>query len=86
MKYPWPVLIWTVNIGLIGFLAVRIIPFDNDKSPFVFIFGYLCVVALNLAVWGISSLIKTTLAAHMGRSVTVLAILFVPLLVYLINF
>lgn len=86
MKYVSMIIIWAVNLSLIILLTARIIAIDNDKGPIVFIFGYLGIVVLNLIAWGIVSLIKTKLAAQMGRSVAILAILFVPLLIYLINY
>jgi len=86
MKYLGTIVIWIVNLCLIVLLTARIIAIDNDKGPIVFIFGYLGIIVLNLIAWGILSLIKTRIAAHMGKSVAVLAILFVPLLIYLINY
>ncbi len=84
-KYLGVILICTINIILIGLLTASVIENNNDKGPVVFIFGYLLIVSGNLIIWGILSLLGTRFSKQMGICVTILSVLFVPLLVYMLN-
>jgi hypothetical protein len=82
MHKVWPVLLWAVNVTIIGLLIGRVKEIDNDKAPLVFLFGYPVLIVMNLVVWGLLALFKSRFAGPVGNCVLFLALLFLPLLLY----
>jgi hypothetical protein len=82
MKYLGMLIVWALNLAMISFLAFQTISTNNDKSPVVFIFGYVIIFSINLISWGILSLLRATFAQQMEKVVLFLSVLFVPILIY----
>jgi hypothetical protein len=75
-------LVFIIDLILIIALTWRVIDIDNDKMYIVFIFGYGVIVALNLALWTILALFKSSIAKDFGKIIIGLIILFIPLWLY----
>ncbi len=82
MRNLWKIILWGINLTTVGLLAAYVINSPNDKAPIVFIFGYLVLVAANLLLWGLLALLKSRFTGPMGTCVSILSVLFVPLLIY----
>jgi len=74
------ILIWSINLLLIGLLVSRVMIIDNDKSPIVYIFGYAVLISFDLLLWLILSLFKVKFVGQFKRLITGLLVLFLPLL------
>jgi hypothetical protein len=84
-RYLGTILIWTINLILMALLTNNLITDANDKSPTVFIFGYLVILIFNLLVWGVTSLFNSPFSRQIAKVVMILSLLFVPLLAYMLN-
>ncbi len=86
MRNGWLVLLWVINVTVIGLLIGRVKAINNDKAPLVFLFGYPVLIVANLVVWGLLALFKSTFTGPVGICVLFLVLLFLPLLLYAFAF
>ena len=78
------ILIWSINLLLVGLLVSRVMIINNDKSPIAYILGYAVLISFNLLLWLILSFFKVKFAGQFKRLIMGLLVLFLPLLFFVI--